>query len=332
MKLSIVIPVYNGADFIEKSYQSIIQQGVDDFELLYVDNNSTDDSANKINTFEARDRRVVLMEQPIQGASAARNMGIKAAKGDYVYVFDVDDEIYPNALNQLIAVLDKHPDVSAVFGKMVKSYFGIEKTGKPEDETGSVILKEPPYWGLYWFSSLKTVVGPPGFLYRKTVFDAIGLYNELIKNNEDTALDIKLGMTQRVAFLDSYVYLYFKHNDSTIQQAKQKMPRAFMVWPRLVKEHLPFYLTNATPAKFKSLLFSQLFQSMGRQIVFTNGFANRKLLKQNLFNDIKELKIPISIRLFLSILVILPSELLRKVYSYHVVPYSVKQLTTKTII
>lgn len=326
MKLSVVIPVYNGAAFIEKSYQSILGQGIDDFELLYVNNNSQDQSVDEILNVMARDNRVQLLEQPKQGAAAARNMGIRAASGDYVYVFDVDDEIYPGALMALVTVLETHSEVVAVFGKMVKSYRGIVETTKPDDETQAVVIKEPPYWGLEWFGSLKTVVGPPAFLYRRTVFNSIGYYNEAISNNEDTALDIKLGMTQHIAFIDRYVYLYFKHEESTIEQAKRRMPRAFMIWPRLIEEHLAFYLRHDTPKQFQELLFRQLFQSMGRQVVFTKGMRKRFELKKALEDDLSKVTVPFLIRFYLTILAVLPFEPLRKVYGYYVVPYIVKRL------
>src|SRR5690606_30252273 len=221
MKLSVIIPVYNGADFIEKSYNSIINQQLADFEILYVDNNSKDNSVEKIESLIQTDARVKLLIQTKQGAAPARNKGIEKAQGDYIYVFDVDDEIYPGALNRMVGVLDSYPDMDAVFGKMVKSYQGISETEKPTDETHEIIFKEKPYWGLYWFENLKHVVGPPAFLYRSNVFSKIGYYNEEIKNTEDTALDIKLGMTCNVAFLDTYVYLYFKHALSTIEMAKK---------------------------------------------------------------------------------------------------------------
>src|SRR5690606_15207590 len=143
---------------------------------------------------------------------------------------------------------------------------------------------------------------------------------------QDTALDIKLGMLCNVAFYDAYVYLYFKHTESTIEQTKRKIPRAFMVWPRLVKEHVPFYLEQETPKRFQELLFSQLFQSMGRQLVFTRGFKVRKDLKKQLTKDINPIRIPFIIDLFLSIFIILPLENLRKIYGYYVVPFTVKQL------
>jgi glycosyltransferase involved in cell wall biosynthesis len=326
MILSVVIPVYNGALFIEKSYQSIINQKLDDFEILYVDNNSQDTSVKQINEILDIDARVKLLFQKKQGASCARNLGIKSAKGKYIYVFDVDDEIYPNALRKMIAVLDTQKNVDAVFGKMLKSYQGIDQTPKPNDETFEVVLKEKPYWGLLWFSSLKDVVGPPAFLYRKEVFEKIGKYNETIRNNEDTALDIKLGMTCNIAFLDMYVYLYFKHEASTIQQSKKTMPRAFMVWPRLVNEHLPFYLKTETPVEFKKILHAQLFKAMGKQLYFTKGYLVRKQLKQKLLAEIIPLEVSRIITLFLSILVILPFSVIIKFYGYYVVPFVRKRI------
>ena len=326
MKLSVVIPVYNGADFIKKSYHSILSQDIQEFEIIYVDNNSQDDSVNHIKNLIEHDARISLHHQNLQGAGPTRNLGISKAKGEYIYLFDVDDDIFPDAIKTMISVLDSHSEVDAVFGKMIKSHKGISDISVPTNDTLEVVFKEKPYWGLKWFSNLKYVVGPPAFLYRASVFKLIGTYNTELRLGQDTAFDIKLGMLRNIAFLDMHVYLYFKHNASTTEVVKQNTPRAFMVWPRLVKEHLPFYLNNETPTEFNRLLYHQLFQSMGRQLVFTQGFSNRKRLKQQLYRAIKDLKIPVLIRLFLSIIVILPSELLRKVYGYHVVPYSVKQL------
>lgn len=321
MKLSVVIPVYNGADFIEKSYTSIIDQEIADFEILYVDNNSKDASIEKIEQLIEKDVRVRLLIQTKQGAAPARNMGIENAQGDYVYVFDVDDEIYPNALNKMIQVLDSYPDTDAVFGKMVKSYKSIAETVKPEDETDEVIFKEKPYWGLLWFENLKYVVGPPAFLYRKSVFVKIGAYNEAIKNTEDTAFDIKLGMSCKVAFLDTYVYLYFKHDVSTIQIAKKKENLVSMHWTRFVKSHLPFYLKNEVPLRYKELLYEYIYKTIGKIICETNGFKNRRNLLKELLEEIKPVKLPFLLLLYLNLLTILPSSGLLKLYVYYLVPF-----------
>src|SRR5690606_33153345 len=99
-------------------------QELEDFEVLYIDNNSEDSSREEINRLTASDNRVKLFVEEKAGAAAARNKGISLASGDYIYLLDVDDEIYPNALNSMIQILDTHPKMDAVFGKMIKSYKG----------------------------------------------------------------------------------------------------------------------------------------------------------------------------------------------------------------
>ena len=319
MKLSVVIPVYNGANFIIKAYNTILAQvcSRDDYEIIFVDNNSTDSSVNVIKELQDKNSRVKFFTEPIQGAAAARNKGIENAYGDYIYMFDVDDDIYPNAISKLIKVLDVYTNVDAVFGKMVKSHKGIAETIKPKDETDEVILKETPYWGIHWFTSLKHVVGPPAFLYRKEVFDKIGTYNVALKIGQDTALDIKLGMTSKLAFLDTYIYLYFKHQQSSIQKAKKDQNIIFHTWTRLTKEHLPFCLTHDVPIEFKKILYRGLFSSMGKLIVYTEGFKNRQKIKIQVLNDVKPLEVPVYIRWYLSLLVCLPVMGLLKFYTYY---------------
>jgi len=324
MKLSIVIPVYNGADFIWKSYDSIINQDVKDFEILYVDNNSEDTSVEKIQEVISKDHRVKLFKQSRQGSAPARNKGIENAIGDYVYFFDVDDEIYSGALQKMITVLDTHTDVDAVFGKMIKSYKGISETGKPDDETNEVTLKDKPYWGIFWFSNLKHVVGPPAFLYRRQVFETIGIYNEKLRIGQDTALDIKLGMMCNVAFINTYIYLYFKHSTSTIEKAKKKKDKIALHWSRYVNSHLPFYLENDVPIRYKQLLYDYLYSTTAKRICNTKGFVNRKQLLKDINTEIEPVKFPLILRIFLWIMTILPLTIILKLYLYYISPYYIR--------
>lgn len=329
MKLSVIIPVYNGVDFINRSYQSIINQQIDDFEILYVDNNSIDTSVEEIKKLVEVDPRVKLFFQTKQGAAPARNEGIKYAQGEYVYMFDVDDELYPNALNKMIQVLDTYSDMDAVFGKRIKSYSSIEDTVKPEVETDEVIFKSRPYWGLHWFTSLRNFFGTPAFLYRKHVFDQIGFYNEDLRIGEDTALNVKLGMMSKVAFLDSYVYLYFKHKNSTIQKVKSNENMIFHTWLRLTKEHLPFWINSERNETFKRILFPQLYSAMGKIIYHTKGLGNRFRTFKQISSDIHPLKLTLSIKLYLLILVILPIEILLKFYVYYFSKWYTKKYLEK---
>lgn len=326
MSISIIIPVYNGSQFIKKAYNSIIAQGIEDVQILFIDNNSADDSKKKIQQLQQIDSRVKLLEQPIQGAAAARNMGLEHAHGKYVYMLDVDDQIYPGAILAMKNVLDQFPEVDAVFGKMIKSHFNIDETEKPETETHEVTIKEKPYWGLKWFSDLKTVVGPPAFLYRRNVFDKIGFYETNIPASEDTALDIKLGMLCNVAFIDKFVYLYFKHETATTHLIKKQTDRSFMQWPRYTKSHLPFYLKEDVPLQFKKTLFKGIYGSMARMINLTKGRKNRLELKKQLLKDIHPLITPHIVKFYLNLLVHFNNPYLFKFYIYYLLPKFIPQI------
>jgi len=102
--ISIIIPVYNGQKWLFHSVQSILQQTqfLDAFEVLIVDNNSTDDSSKIAKMYSTLYRNIHYYHQPIKGAGNARNMGIENAKGKYVFFLDVDDVLDNRALQNLM--------------------------------------------------------------------------------------------------------------------------------------------------------------------------------------------------------------------------------------
>ena len=320
VEISVIVPVYNGEKFIKKSYEAILSQNLDSFEILYVDNNSADNSEEKILRLQESDSRIKFFKQSIQGAAAARNKGLENANGKYIYMLDVDDQIFPGAVKKMQKVLDDYPKVDAVFGKMIKSHHEIGETKKPENETNEIIFKEKPYWGLKWFSDLKTVVGPPAFLYRKSVFERIGFYEINIPASEDTALDIKLGMLCNVAFIDKYIYLYFKHDTATTHIIKKTTDRSFMQWPRYTKSHLPFYLNNEVPLEFKKILFKGIFGSLGRMLNLTEGIKKRWSLKQKLYSETSPIKTPWILKRYLDLLVVFNFSYVYKFYIYYLIP------------
>jgi len=223
MKLSIIIPVYNGAEFIQKSYDSVMKQQLEDYEIVYIDNNSKDESVKIIEALQESNSNIQLYFQTRQGEAQTRNKGIEKAKGDFIHQLDVDDELFPDVLNKMMRVLDENPAIEAVFGKMAISSKTIKDTPKPNEETNNVTLKDKPYWGLKWFSDLRTVVGEAAFMHRRSVFEKIGVYTENLPIiGTDLAFDIKLGMTCNVACMDTYIYLYFKHEMSLIEGVKKK--------------------------------------------------------------------------------------------------------------
>lgn len=125
VKVTIVVPVYNISNYIERCFASIVQQDNHDIECIMVDDVSTDDS------FAKCERLVAGYTGPIdfklikhtknRGLSASRNTGTVHSSGEYIYYLDGDDEITPNCISSLVAIAQKYPEADFVQGMMQTS-------------------------------------------------------------------------------------------------------------------------------------------------------------------------------------------------------------------
>ena len=100
-KVSLIIPVYNAEEFLDESIGSLLNQTLKDIELVCVNDGSKDNSLNMLKNFAEKDSRVIIIDQPNGGCGAARNKALDNAIGEYIYFFDPDDYILPNALEKL---------------------------------------------------------------------------------------------------------------------------------------------------------------------------------------------------------------------------------------
>ncbi|MBF31813.1 MAG: hypothetical protein CL529_11650 [Aequorivita sp.] len=321
MKLSIIIPVYNGNKFIDNAYQYVLDQKVTDFELIFINNNSGDNSLQLLKKIQMQDERVILLKESIQGAAAARNKGLKYATGSYVYFFDVDDELFPNALNTLIEVLEKNAEIDSVFGNIVKSRKHIEDVTIP-NETLKVTIHPEKYWGIRWLD-YSTLPGTPSFVHRKRVFEKIGNFNTSLLLGEDAAFMVKLGMECTVAHIDKFVMLYHRHEESTVsKQNKVQKEKVFTYWEPLIHEHIPYYNTTKTPHEFKKKILFKTYGSLAKMIALTKGYKARITLKNKLLLEIRPIEIPLLHKPFISLITVSGSLNLYKLYLFYVVrPY-----------
>ena len=95
MKLSFIIPCYNGADTLHYSIDSVVQQGIEDYEIIIVDDGSEDNTLEVACEIAKMNRNVLVLNKPNGGVSSARNYGIRKATGDYLVFLDADDEFDP---------------------------------------------------------------------------------------------------------------------------------------------------------------------------------------------------------------------------------------------
>ena len=147
--VSIVIPAYNLAGYIQPCLNSIAKQTYADFEVIFVDDGSKDGTGAILDSFAKSDGRARVIHQPNGGVSAARNVGLRAANGEYVLFFDGDDFFLPETVGELLAVI-KNTDADALV-------YGYRRF-----RDGAVTAECPPVFeeGLYVCDAINTQILP----------------------------------------------------------------------------------------------------------------------------------------------------------------------------
>jgi glycosyltransferase involved in cell wall biosynthesis len=169
-KVSVIVPAYNAGEFLKESIDSVLIQTMEDFELLIVDDGSTDDTY-KIATGYQDDPRIIVLRKPNGGLSSARNFGIERSRGEYVTYHDADDIYEPEYLQICVDFLEKNPDVSIVFTDAV--YFGESKyAGRRFQEV------YPPNPPITFAKAVSRVSSIGGFAtFRRDVISRVGLFD-----------------------------------------------------------------------------------------------------------------------------------------------------------
>ena len=101
VKISVVIPVYNTQNYLNECIDSVLNQSFKDFEIICINDGSTDNSLSILSDYEVSDERIKVISQQNRGLGASRNEGLKLAQGEYVLFLDSDDYLTPDALEKL---------------------------------------------------------------------------------------------------------------------------------------------------------------------------------------------------------------------------------------
>lgn len=220
---SIIIPLYNKENYIQEALKSILNQRFQDFEIIIVNDCSTDKSLEKAQEINSEKIRFIHHEKN-KGLSAARNTGIRTAKAQFVVFLDADDVWKPSFLEKIKVLIDTFPDVSL----FATGYFEIypdKLLMKPSVKSSD--LKEDAFHlitdffernmgqGLYIHSSL---------CLNKEIYEKIGFYDENIDFSEDIDFNIRANHYSDLAFYNSEEvgYTIFSENQITTSGIKGK--------------------------------------------------------------------------------------------------------------
>lgn len=233
-QISVIIPVYNSMLFLKRCVNSIIQQSYVDFELLLIDDGSTDGSSFLCDELARQDNRVKVFHQSNGGVSSARNKGLEHATGEWVAFIDSDDWFEKEYLEEMIAYSDEYPLVVS----------GFKRFGDLTDETkpasvSRVNIKEDLH--VLWGKSLEKFIFwyVWGKLFRMDVIKEYGIaFHETMKYNEDNCFVLEyMSHVEDFVFVPSSgcVHLYerersqkYKMDFETFKRHVEEQERSFL--------------------------------------------------------------------------------------------------------
>lgn len=225
-RFSVVIPLYNKARFIKRALDSVLMQTRRDYEIIVVDDGSTDQGPKIVE--QCSDLRIKLIRQKNGGVSAARNTGIEAAEGEYIAFLDADDVWNPHYLEVIGTLVEQYPEAGA--------YATAYEIMKPD---GKIIYPKyrsipPSPWQGLLSHYFRSALGPPPVWTSATtvpqkIFQTVGGFRVGVRIGQDLDMWGRIALAYPIAFSSKIGASYCKEDDHHIKRAE-------------------YYFTNPEPA------------------------------------------------------------------------------------
>lgn len=218
MQVSVVIPTYNRASFIGEALTGVLQQTFQDFEILVIDDGSTDNTALVVK--QIADARIRYMTQDHRGVSAALDLGWRAAQGEYIARLDSDDRWLPDLLQELVTRMDADPRLGAVYARAQ----GMDTQGQLLTQLIGTAERFPGH-------TLKSLiygdsVCPTAVLIRRAAIERAGGYDSTLIANEDWDLWIRIAAQQDgIGYFPRVLAHYRYHPNNLTRTTSQRMTR-----------------------------------------------------------------------------------------------------------
>lgn len=252
--VSIVIPVYNTSRFLEECIRSVLHQDFTDWQVILIDDGSTDGSGTICDQFAANDPRIEVLHQPNQGLSVARNNGLARAQGEFVLFLDSDDFwLRQDTLTTLLDAMDRHPECDFIGFNWVY-YFSKEKQRRWRDfgdYVPEVVSGEEALWSI-----LRSGDTPMSACIKILRRDFL-IKSELSFIPGITSEDIPWFMrllchAEGCLFLHDYLYGYRQEVDGSI--TREYSPRRFHDLVFIIEDGLQLADSQPSPGMREALL------------------------------------------------------------------------------
>ncbi len=236
MKVSIIVPVYNLEKYLVRCLDSLLNQDLNEteYEIICINDGSTDGSGELLADFQEKKPTISVYKQENKGVAAARNVGLKKAKGDYILFVDGDDSLYPNVLGTLYE--------NALSNNLDLLYLQIDYYNEAEIQTGSFIMEDavPSVKDGLHHQRRGFICG----LYKRNSIQNIQ-FTEGIPVGEDALFNIKVhAEVARCSYLDIPAYKYYLREGSALNSEVRTSHAAFLGFLKTIDELLDYIAVN----------------------------------------------------------------------------------------
>jgi glycosyltransferase involved in cell wall biosynthesis len=274
-KVSVIIPVYNGESYIRSALESVLSQTYSDFEVIVIDDGSTDRSRDVISSLRGP---VEYIYQNNSGVAVARNRGFLHSRGELIAFLDQDDRWHANKLEAQVAVLDQHPKLGIIYSDV-----------DIIDETGLVIearsLGDKP--GLRFLGYFPEFPQPHPFpsavLMRREIFSLAGMFDPVFKRNchEDTELWFRIAK-RNIGQFQFYPESLVQRRQHSLQGGTDRQAREDN-WIVCLNKLARLYEADAKQLRTLKHMLASTYRHQGKRLV-ANGQQQkgRMYLKQSI--------------------------------------------------
>jgi len=269
-KVSVILPCYNGARWIGQSIESVLAQTYKNFELIVVDDGSTDNSRKIISSY-LYDERVRYIYQENRGFSNALNRGIRESRGEFIGFIGQDDLYMPNKLQVQVEYFDEHKDVDLVHS----NYCSIDSSGRIMKVRDIKVPRFSSRGKLIEYLFINNFIGFETALVKRRCFDKVGLFDERMVGFSDHDMWLRIAGEFNIAYIDLVLVKKREHELQFSKVAVEKCLRdEFLMTIKAIKRY-PF-LEKAVRKKLAGLYYTWGITMLEKGV---NGEAKQKFLR-----------------------------------------------------
>ncbi len=192
--VSIVTPTYNRAEYLKEAIESVLAQTYQDWELIVVDDGSSDHTVQVLRKFMKDDNRIHYIKKENNGAAAARNTALHQVTGKYIAFIDDDDRWLPEKLQMQVELMESDSEIGFCYVR-----FQIYKKVGNNLEKGTLF---PPFLASKFEDLFDAFIAPSSAMFRKTCFDRVGWFNPQYERCEDFDLWLRIAQMTKIAAID----------------------------------------------------------------------------------------------------------------------------------